>query len=274
MTTPTANPPTSQAHLRRTRLVAATAILVGTAATVAVLRIPSTTTASADDPPPATAAQQQNAQEKLRYLADRITSEAADSATRSAYAYHHQRRWILDTTGTPAPPGVRANTPAAVAIEIRRWEANDGSGRGIDVEVGPDYTLPGADPDNRSIDAEFANGRTIRHDYAAGNARSPIARPLATDRVGLARQLAADPMPDGPQATLHAVDELYTSFYVDLSVHRAILLVLADLSGLTYRDGVTGPHRRGGQPHQRRCRVHTDLRPAQRSVAGIPRSEE
>lgn len=63
----------------------------------------------------------------------------------------------------------------------------------------------------------------------------------------MARQLAAaDPMPDGPQATLRAVDELYTSHYVNLPARRAVLRVLADLGGLTHRVGATDRLGRAG----------------------------
>jgi hypothetical protein len=144
-----------------------------------------------------------------------------------------------DTTGTTNDPGLRPNTPAVFAIDIQRWEANDGSGRGITIEVEPDYTLAAANPEHRSTDADFTNGRTTDTRYPAGSKRSLITGPLASDKVGLARQLAFDPMPDGPPATLRAVDELFTSFYVDLFVRKAALRVLADVDRIGYREGVT-----------------------------------
>jgi hypothetical protein len=177
------------------------------------------------------------AREALLRLADSITGVSADLAR--GYAYHHQRRWILDTTGTPAPAGVRENAPAVFAIDLQRWEASDGSGRGIDVRLGPDYTLAGASPTHRTDDTEFARGTVTRTDYRAGNLRSLITGPLAADPQELARQLAFDPSPDGPQATLRSVDEIYTSFYVGLAVRKAALRVLADIGGLTYQNRVT-----------------------------------
>ncbi|WP_285687867.1 hypothetical protein [Actinoplanes sp. NBRC 103695] len=178
-------------------------------------------------------------------LADTIIAAPADSAT--GYAYHRQRRWILDTTGTPAPTGMRENTPAVFALDIRRWEAADGSGLGIDVENPPDYRLKGANPNYRTTDDEFAHGHVKRTNYSAGNARSPISGPISTEPAALARQLAvADPMPDGPQATVRAVDELYRSHYVNLPARQAVLRVLADLGGLTYRIGATDRLGRAG----------------------------
>ncbi|MEV4706752.1 hypothetical protein [Actinoplanes sp. NPDC049316] len=169
----------------------------------------------------------------LTRLAGSIVATPDDSAT--GYTYHHQRLWSITTTGSPAPAGMRENTPAVFADDFRRWEAADGSGLGIDVENPPDYTFKAADPNYRTTDDEFAHGHTTRTTYAAGNARSPISGPIATEPAALARQLAAfDPMPDGPQATLRAVDELYTSHYVPLPARQAVLRVLADLDGLSY----------------------------------------
>jgi len=209
--------------------VAAAAIRLASESGATVQVSASATSAAASSPSTARAA--------LLRLADAINDASADTAR--GYAYHHQRRWILDTTGTPVPAGVRENTPAVVAIDIQRWEAADGSGHGVDVRLGPDYSLAGASPTHRTNDTEFATGTVTRTDYRAGNHRSPITGPLAADPRELARQLAFDPLPDGPQATLRAVDEIYTSFYVDLAVRKAALRVLADMDGLTYQDQVT-----------------------------------
>ncbi|MDQ7910199.1 hypothetical protein RB614_37460 [Phytohabitans sp. ZYX-F-186] len=177
------------------------------------------------------------AREHLLRMAGSVTTVPAESE--AGVAYHHQRRWILDTTGTPARSGVCEDTPAVFAVDIRRWEAVDGSGRGIEVENWPDYALTGAHPGFRSTGAEFAAGTTRRIDYPVGNRRSPITVPLASDSAGLAAQLAAvDPMPDGPQAMVRAVDELYASHYVDLPVRRAVFQVLADVAGLSFSSGV------------------------------------
>jgi hypothetical protein len=184
------------------------------------------------------------AREHLLRLAGSITALPDEAAT--GFAHHHLRRWILDTTGKPdkagptRPPGWRHNTPAVFAVDIRRSEAADRSGRGTDVENPPDYTLTGARPGYRSTDGEFASGTTKRTAYSAGNQRSPISAPLATEPAALAAQLAAvDPMPDGPQAILRAVDELYAAHYVEMPVRRAALQVLANLDGLRLTPGVT-----------------------------------
>jgi len=214
-------------------MVAAVVIVLAAAAVTPVLRTPSTSTASVQQTPPPPAATR-TAKQSLLHLADTITGDAGDSAT--GYDYHHLRRWILDTTGTPVPRAIRENTPAVVAVEIRRWAADDGSRHGVDVEIGPDYTLAGAHPDHRSSDEEFADGRTSLRDFTAGNVRSPIPAPLATDPAGLARQLATVyPQAEGPHLTLLAVEELYTSFYVDLPVRQTVLRVLAEIEGLVYR---------------------------------------
>src|SRR6266545_4883289 len=185
---------------------------------------PRSPSAAASTSAPTTAA-------RLRALADTIQAGPGDTQT-GPYDYHHIRRWILDTTGTPAP---RPNTPAVFAVEIRRWSADDGSGRIVETQLGPDDQFTGADPNHRSTDAEFAAAPPVRTDYPAGNLGSPIHPPLATDPQALARQLAtADPLPDGPQSTLLTIDELYASYYLPRPVRAAALRVLANVAGLTY----------------------------------------
>lgn len=236
MSAPATDPPPSWARHRRT-MVAAVVIMLAAAAVIAVVRIPSTSTASVQETsPPPTATR--TAKQSLLHLADTISGDAGDSAT--GYAYHHLRRWILDTTGTPVPRGVRENAPAVVAVEIRRWAADDGSRRGVDVEIGPDYTLAGAHPEHRSSDEEFADGRTTLREFTAGAVRSSIPQPLATDPAGLARQLATVyPQAEGPHLTLLAVEELHTSLYVDLPVRRTVLQTLAEVEGIGYHAQVT-----------------------------------
>ncbi len=185
---------------------------------------PRSPSAAASTSAPTTAA-------RLRALADTIQAGPGDTQT-GPYNYHHIRRWILDTTGTPAP---RPNTPAVFAVEIRRWSADDGSGRIVETQLGPDYQLIGADPNHRSTDAEFAAAPPVPTDYPAGNLGSPIHPPLATDPQALARQLAtADPLPDGPRSTPLTIDALYASYYLSRPVRAAALRVLADVAGLTY----------------------------------------
>lgn len=225
--------------------------LAATAAALAVLTIATTATAAAraSDGAPATAgtgtgspssaepsASLATTAELLRGLATSIQDAPADQQTTGRYTYHHLRRWILDTTGTPAK---RPNTPAVFRVEIHRWEATDGSGLGIYTELPPAYDLAAAKPDHRSTDDEFAGVRPTRTPYRAGNVSSPIAAPLATDPDALARQLAFDPLPDGPQSILRAVDELFTAHYITRNTRAAVLQVLADVDGLSYQPEVT-----------------------------------
>ncbi|HET8660330.1 MAG TPA: hypothetical protein VFM55_15190 [Micromonosporaceae bacterium] len=171
----------------------------------------------------------------LSALANTIRNAPTDHQT-GRYTYHHLRRWILDTTGTPAP---RPNTPAVFAVEIHRWEATDGSGLGIYTEPPPAYDLAGAEPDYLSTDGQFAGAPTTRTAYRAGNLSSPIVAPLAIDPTALARQLAFAPLPDGPQSTLRAIDELYTAHYVSRPTRAAVLQVLAGVDSLSYQPDVT-----------------------------------
>jgi hypothetical protein len=218
--------------------------LAATAAALAVLTIAVTATATAraggpvtpgagtgSPSPVAPPASPATTADLLRRLAGNLQDVPADQHS-GAYTYHHLRRWILDTTGTPAK---RPNTPAVTAIEIRRWEAADGSGLGVYTELPLAYDLAAAEPDHRSTDAEFGRVRPTRTPYRAGNRSSPIITPLATNAAGLARQLAFDPLPDGPQSTLRAVDELYTAHHVTRPTRAAVLRVLADVVGLSHQ---------------------------------------
>src|SRR5262249_30521837 len=139
--------------------------------------------------------------------------------------------WVLDTTGTPAK---RPNTAAVFAVEVYDWRAADGSGLSVLTRAAPAYDINGSEPDYRSADREFAHAPTTRTRYRAGTVGSPIAEPLATDPAGLARQLAFDPQPDGPQSTLRAVDELHTVHCVARPTRAAALEVLAGVHGLSY----------------------------------------
>jgi hypothetical protein len=173
--------------------------------------------------------------DQLRALADALHTGPADTQS-GPYTYHHIRRWILDTTGTPAP---RPNTAAVFAVEIHRWEAADGSGLGTETQLDPDYHLTAADPNHRSTNTEFAGAHPVRTTYPAGNLSSPIRGPLATDPAALARQLAVDPLPPGPQWPLLAIDEVYTAHYLSAPVRAAALRVLADVPGLGYHPSAT-----------------------------------
>jgi hypothetical protein len=153
------------------------------------------------------------------------------------YAYHHLRQWALVTTGAPVPPPIRPNTPVVVAIEMRRWTAEDGSGRLDETQLAPDYHLAGARPDYRSTDREFAGAPVIRSSFPPGNSICPISGPLAADPPALQRQLAvvAGRLPDGPQATLRAIDDLYARCYLALPTRIAVLRTLAGLDAVSYR---------------------------------------
>jgi hypothetical protein len=166
----------------------------------------------------------------LRTLAGQIVAVRSDAQS-GPYTYHHYRRWILSSTGFPAP---RPDTTVVVAIDVHRWDAGDHSAIQRMVQLPPNYTLTAANPDYRSTDAEFAHTTPALQRYRPQETGSPIIAPLARDPAALARQLAYDPRPQGPQATLFAVEELYRAFEVPRAVRAAVLRVLAATHGLTY----------------------------------------
>jgi hypothetical protein len=235
---------TSSQHRSRRRWLAATAtalaVLAIAGAAAAAARAGGDAAAmaasAAGSPSPAVpSASPTTTADLLRSLAGSIQDAPADQQT-GRYTYHHLRRWILDTTGTPA---TRPNTPAVFRVEIHRWEEANGSGLGVYTELPPAYDLAAARPEHRSTDAEFAGVRPTRTPYRVGNVSSPITAPPATDPARLARQLAFDPLPDGPQSTLRAVDELYTAHYVTQPTRAAVLHVLAGMDGLDVEPDVT-----------------------------------
>ena len=236
-------PTDARPQLRRRRHVVARATVLGVLAAVSLIGpgVTGAATTPADAvgaahpglptaAPATSASTSATAQARLRALADTIQAAPADRQA-GRYTYHHLRRWILDTTGTPAP---LPNSAAMVALDHHRWVAEDGSGVEIAVEIGPDYQLTAAHPDHRSTDAEFAGHLPVRAVHPAGHMGSPIAGPLATDPAGLARQLEFDLMPDGPADTLTAVDMLYSTHHPTRPVRAAVLRVLAGVPGLAY----------------------------------------
>ncbi len=263
--------PTRQGTVRRTLAVPAAALSAAALTALAAAALPAThhaaaTSAALTHPSPSPTAPTPPAStaDLLRALAATVRSTAADQQP-GPYTYHHLRRWILDTTGTPAQ---RPNTPAVFRIDIQRWEAADGSGLGIHAELPPAYDLAAAAPAYRTTDAEFTNAHITRTRYRAGNLSSPITGPLAVDAAALARQLTYDPVPDGPQATLRAVDELYTNRYVTRATRAAVLDVLAPIAGLRYQPDATD--RLGRHGFAVSLDAHTDTGPLRFSLIFDP----
>jgi len=100
MTPQATDPPRRKQGRGRPRLIATALIL----AAVAVAMPP------AQRPSPVTV--------RVRLFALAASITAVPDDTSAGYAYHHQRVWKLDTTGSPAPPGMREHTPAVFAADV------------------------------------------------------------------------------------------------------------------------------------------------------------
>jgi hypothetical protein len=178
----------------------------------------------------------------LRRLAERLRPVPAD-ATSGRYAYIAVRMQAADSVFE----GPCVHTVTAYATE-QRWRADDGSGQ----VTGVPWHQDPADPP--------PVGTTT---YPAGGLPGVVSGPVPTDPAVLAAALdAAYPPSDaatlnhaqplraadtirqrrltGTAARLRAVADLTAWHYTNRDARRAVLLVLADVSGLAYRGGVVG----------------------------------
>lgn len=240
---PAATTTPSQPRSRLTYAGIAVAVLLPIAGSVAIVE---TANFPSSDParrgvtvamPPSTApSTKPTTDERLLTIAERITAAPGDD-TFGRYEYRHSRTWMLTSTGRPAP---RPMTTAVFSRDDRRWVASDASGTVTAVEVGPDYTLAGADPDYRSTDTEFTRNRAVTTTHPARELGGSITGPIPTDPLVLARSLAAvDPTRTGPEATIIDVQDLFAARYVPPPARATVLRVLADVPGLEFHDQVT-----------------------------------
>lgn len=164
----------------------------------------------------------------LRRLAERLRAVPADART-GRYAYVALRMRAADSM----LEGPCVETVTAYAAE-RRWRADDGSGQ-----------VTGTPWHHDPVDPPAAETTT----YPAGGLPGVVPGPVPTDPAALAAALdAAYPPVDtrtrhhvtGTAARLRAVADLAAWHYTNRAARRAVLLVLADVAGLTYRGGVTG----------------------------------
>ena len=178
----------------------------------------------------------------LRRLAERLRTVPADAQT-GPYAYIAVRMQAADSTFE----GPCVQTVTAYAAE-QRWRADDGSGQ----VTGTPWHHDPADPPPSETTT-----------YPAGDLPGVVPGPVPTNPAVLAAALdAAYPPIDaailaqaqplraadtirqrrltGTAARLRAVADLNAWHYTNRAARRAVLLVLADVAGLTYRGGVAG----------------------------------
>ena len=178
----------------------------------------------------------------LRLLAERLRSVPADAQT-GRYAFTALQQHAADSTFG----GSCVETGTAYAAE-RRWRADDGSAQvtGIPWHHDPTNVPPG---DTTT--------------YPAGGLPGVVPGPVPTDPAVLGAALdaayqpiaaasLAPPQPlraadnsrqrrhTGTAARLRAVAELTGWHYTNRAARRAVLVVLADTTGLAYRGSVAG----------------------------------
>ncbi|MEU7981406.1 hypothetical protein AB0B63_23125 [Micromonospora sp. NPDC049081] len=159
------------------------------------------------------------AQDRLRLLADAITPVAAD-AEPGPHTYLHVQSWSRATT-------------VVSRWDIRRWSQPDGSGRVIERRL-PDRENLTRLPDGSDRDALAAAPVVSDETYARGGLVRPGSEPIPGDRAGLQQQLGTiSPPENGPGSVITGVVSLNNEHYLGHQQRQVILLILADLPGIT-----------------------------------------
>ncbi|WKU03779.1 hypothetical protein [Micromonospora sp. HUAS LYJ1] len=180
---------------------------------------PPTDIAARPPAPPTPTTEPRTAGDQLRLLADAITPVTAD-AEHSPHTYLHVQSWSRATT-------------VVSRRDIRRWNQPDGSGRIIERQL-PDRgdltRLPNGTDRNALAAAPVVSDRTYGH----GGLVRPGSEPVPGDRAGLQQHLGTiSPPENGPGSTITAVVSLNNEHYLGHHQRQTILLILADLPGIT-----------------------------------------
>ncbi|WKU07074.1 hypothetical protein [Micromonospora sp. HUAS LYJ1] len=161
----------------------------------------------------------QTAQDRLRLLADAITPVTAD-AEPDPHTYLHIQSWSRATT-------------VVSRWDIRRWSQPDGAGRVIERRL-PDRGNLTRLPDGSDRDALAAAPVVSDETYARGSLARPGSEPIPSDRAGLQQHLGTiSPPENGPDSIITAVVSLNNEHYLGHRQRQTILLILADLPGIT-----------------------------------------
>ncbi|MFC6017155.1 hypothetical protein ACFP2T_13185 [Plantactinospora solaniradicis] len=160
------------------------------------------------------------AQDWLGYLAE-LVRQGPDSRATGRYAYTRVRLWARETT----PAG---RDGAATVEEEQLWWSDDLSGVKVVISSGPDGDVPERLP------------------FPAG-ALSVVVRFPSADPAILAGQLDREQPPQiGPVGRLRAVTDINMFHPLDRQQRVAVLMVLADTPGLSYRGTVRDRAARSG----------------------------
>ncbi|MEU8391261.1 CU044_5270 family protein [Micromonospora sp. NPDC048843] len=166
---------------------------------------------------------------QLRMLADKIKDAGYDHQS-GRYMYHHTKVW-----GSPVMTSADGRHHVAYASETKIWQALDGTGNQIRIQLEPQY------PDQESRD--YWQRESAARPAATGTP-APSVRPLSPEDV---RPLSADPselrerlkVEYGAGAASKWVGTLYAQYVVPRATRAAVLRVLADVPGFRWRGQVT-----------------------------------
>ncbi|MEV1315895.1 CU044_5270 family protein [Micromonospora arborensis] len=171
---------------------------------------------------------------QLRALAGKIKDAEYDHRG-GRYMYHHTKLW-----GDPVMTSADGRHHIAYAGESKVWQAADGTGSQINIQLEPQY------PDQESQDYWRR-----RLDPAPAVAGTPAMIPLPpmeltpppADAAGLRELLKVE---YGPGAASKEVSTLYSRYVVPRATRAEILRVLADVPGFRWRGKVTDRAGRDG----------------------------
>ncbi|MEV4498771.1 CU044_5270 family protein [Micromonospora arborensis] len=173
---------------------------------------------------------------QVRMLADKIKDAAYDHQS-GRYMYHHTKVW-----GDPVMTSADGRHHVAFASETKLWQAADGTGNQIRIQLEPQY------PDQESRD--YWQRERVGRPAATGTPAPDVIplppeelRPLSADPSELREQLKVE---YGAGAASKWVSTLYERYVVPRATRAAVLRVLADVPGFRWRGQVTDRAGRNG----------------------------
>ncbi|MGC4745343.1 CU044_5270 family protein [Micromonospora sp. DT201] len=171
---------------------------------------------------------------QLRALADKIKDAEYDHSG-GRYMYHHTKLW-----GDPVMTSADGRHHIAYAGESKVWQAADGTGSQINIQLEPQY------PDQESQDYWQ---RRIDSEPAVTSTPAMIPLPpmeLTPPPADTSRLRELLKVEYGPGAASKEVSTLYSRYVVSRATRAEILRVLADVPGFRWRGQVTDRAGRAG----------------------------
>lgn len=180
------------------------------------------------DPPPAGP--------QLRMLANKIKDAAYDHQS-GRYMYHHTKLW-----GDPVITSADGRHHVALARETKVWQAADGSGNQVSIELEPQY------PDQEARD--YWQRESPARPAVTGTP-APSVVPLPPTELRAPSAVSSElrerlKVEYGPGAASKEVSTLYGRYVLPRATRAAVLRVLADVPGFRWRGQVTDRAGRNG----------------------------